>query len=67
MNYIRDYMKDVKKIRQTVTDAYNANQMEQYETSKVAYIKEYYKDYGTRKSSDKLPQIDESFLDAEFE
>ena len=67
MNYLRDYMNDVKKIRQTVTEAYNANQKAQYENSKVEYIKSYYEAYGTnRNSRERLPQIDE-YLDTEFE
>ena len=67
MNKMRNYMKEVKQIRSKVTDSYNNNQLAQYETSKEAYIKKYYKDYGTnRDSREALPQIDE-YLDAEFE
>ena len=67
MNYLRDYMNDVRKIRQTVTDAYNTNQKAQYQNSKLEYIKSYYEAYGSnRDSSERLPQIDE-YLDAELE
>ena len=42
MNYMRDYMKEVKRIRDSVTDSYNKRSKEQYESSKVTYIKQYY-------------------------
>ena len=61
-------MNDVKRIRQGVTDSYNANQRAQYETSKVAYIKSYYQAYGTNSDAPAaLPQIYEYLLDAELE
>ena len=58
MNYMRNYMKDVRAVKQRVVDQYNDTQLQQHEKTKESYIKTYYKNYSVDHKKHSLPQID---------
>ena len=66
MNYMRNYMKDVRAVKQKVVDQYNDAQLRQHEKTKESYIKTYYKHYSVDQRKHSLPQINEHYLDSDF-
>lgn len=55
MNYMRNYMKDVRAVKQRVVDQYNDTQLQQHEKTKESYIKTYYKNYSVDHKKHSLP------------
>ena len=55
MNYMRNYMKDVRAVKQRVVDQYNDAQLQQHEKTKESYIRTYYKNYSVDQRKHSLP------------